>query len=530
MNIKVQKDNFIYFYDIPQLVELDLDLFFKKRIKKHWFNPLVKKRLWDGYINFYDKNFKRIHIGLYWQLLKFLQNKDYQIENEEYIKEYFFNKNFDLDYDSFVNEVFEMFKNSDFGLNGKKQIRDYQLETSYKILKNNHSRSILATSAGKSLIIFLITYYLLNKLKKKNVLIIVPKISLIVQMFENIKEYAGCCGRIDLIHDIKMLYGGELDRNYNNYKIIISTYQTLTSEIKKDKNYLNGIECIIIDEAHYSHTRSIKNIIINSKNCNFTTGLSGTLEDDDSLESFNLDVFLGPNVANISYKELKDNNYISPVNVKVLILDYLEQNLKIELYKIRKSTKNESTKNIEPIDILQIERKVVQESEKRLNFIIKLVSKIEKNTLILFNDVKNGYGKSIYNGIFRNIPEKTVFYIDGSTDLETRNSMKQQMETGDNKVLVASFGTFSTGVSINNLHYIIFAESFYSDKLIKQSIGRGMRLHKDKQKVTVFDLVDDFTLKIKNKITKNFLFKHGEERIKIYKNEGYNLEIKKIKI
>jgi superfamily II DNA or RNA helicase len=177
-----------------------------------------------------------------------------------------------------------------------------------------------------------------------------------------------------------------------------------------------------------------------------------------------------------------------------------------------------------------MERKLVQESEKRLNFIFKLVSKLNKNTLILFHDIKNNYGKTIYNNIYRYCEGKVAYYIDGATDAETRENIKKQMEYDNNKVLIASFGTFSTGISINNLHYIIFTESFYSDKLIKQSIGRGMRLHNNKEKVVVFDLIDDFSIKVKNKVNKNFLLKHANERLKIYKNEGYNVEIKKLKL
>jgi len=529
--IQAGKDSYIYFYEISPTDELELELFFKKRIKKYWFNPLVKKKLWDGYFYFYDKKFKRIHIGLYWQLLKFLKEKTYKIEGTEIINEYFYNTLFDLNYDEFKKEVFELFKDSEFGKGKSKEIREYQLETSYKILKNNHSRAVLSTSAGKSLIIYLVSLYLLNKLKKKNVLIVVPKVSLVIQMFENIKEYAEASGNADLMNSIKMLHCEERDRNYTNYNIIISTYQTLSSELKKRKDFLYNIDSIIIDEAHFTHTKSIKEIITNAKNCNFTTGLSGTLEmDEESVESFNLDIFLGPNVANVSYQELKENKFITPVEIKMLILDYLESDLRIQLYNIRKSLKINSAKNIEPTEILQMERKLVQDSEKRLNFIFKLVSKLNKNTLILFHDIKNNYGKTIYNNIYRYCDGKVAYYIDGSTDAETRENIKKQMEYDNNKVLIASFGTFSTGISINNLHYIIFVESFYSDKLIKQSIGRGMRLHNNKEKVIVFDLIDDFSIKVKNKANKNFLLKHANERLKIYKNEGYNIEIKKIKL
>ena len=100
------------------------------------------------------------------------------------------------------------------------------------------------------------------------------------------------------------------------------------------------------------------------------------------------------------------------------------------------------------------------------------------------------------------------------------------MSSGENKVLVATFGTFSTGISINNLHNIFLVESYKSEILIKQSLGRGMRKMEGKDKVNVIDFVDDFS----TPRYKNYLIKHGEARIQIYRNEKFKYQIFKIKL
>ena len=100
------------------------------------------------------------------------------------------------------------------------------------------------------------------------------------------------------------------------------------------------------------------------------------------------------------------------------------------------------------------------------------------------------------------------------------------MEEDTNRVLVASFGTLSTGISIKNIHNIFLTESYKSEVLIKQTLGRGMRLHKDKEKVTIVDFVDDFSFNGKD----TYLLKHCKERIDIYKKEHFEYKIYEVKI
>ena len=98
------------------------------------------------------------------------------------------------------------------------------------------------------------------------------------------------------------------------------------------------------------------------------------------------------------------------------------------------------------------------------------------------------------------------------------------MEGRNDVILVASFGTFSTGISIKNIHNIFFTESFKSEIIIRQSIGRGLRLHKEKDVLSIVDFVDNFCYDG----WKNYLYKHGDARQKIYKEQKFPYDVKKV--
>jgi superfamily II DNA or RNA helicase len=138
--------------------------------------------------------------------------------------------------------------------------------------------------------------------------------------------------------------------------------------------------------------------------------------------------------------------------------------------------------------------------------------------LVLFQNVKEQYGRQIYDYLREHTQDKTIFYVDGSTPINLREDYINRMEEGEDKILIASFGTFSTGISINNIHNVFFVESYKSEKIVRQSIGRGMRLKKGKERVNIIDFVDDYSL---GRGSKNYLLKHGEERVKIYTQQGF---------
>jgi type I site-specific restriction endonuclease len=171
------------------------------------------------------------------------------------------------------------------------------------------------------------------------------------------------------------------------------------------------------------------------------------------------------------------------------------------------------------MQMLSIEKGIIFDSVARLNFISDLVKKFDNNSLILFSDVKNQYGKRICNKIRE--WNKDTFYIDGGVETEDREMYKDAMERKEGVIIVASFGTFSTGIDLKNVHHILFVETTKAEITIRQSIGRGMRMLTDKNKVIIWDLIDDLD---------GYSVKHSQIREKIYIEQDFKIRKHEVKL
>jgi superfamily II DNA or RNA helicase len=496
-----------------------LKLYFTRKIKNWRFNPLVKKKLWNGEISFLNKNLT-LSTGL-WGELKNVCNKysyDLEIINKEYLINLNINKE---DFYKFIEENF----NKD-----RLYPRDYQIDAAFSILKYKRSISEIATSAGKTLIIFIIFAYLYKNnffkeiqikdiFLKEQFLVIVPNVDLVVQTYEKFIEYN------ELLNEpLKLtiqMFGGSAPKIKKNSNVIIGTFHTLRN---LTDDYFETVKLLCVDEAHYTNSNSVQKILKKCVNAEYRFGLSGTLKADETADSFTLQASLGPMVNKISAEFLFDNKYATPVNVAVIELDYLENEIREKLAHLKKY-KN----GIEGSQLLNLEKKIIIENKKRLNYIINVISKTTKNSLVLFHNVKDEYGKNIYEKMKDLISENTnLFYIDGSVNKDLRGEYRNEAINNENGnyIIIASFGTMSTGIDISNIENIYLLESFKSEIIIKQTIGRGMRLNKIKKTVNIYDFVDDF--RINN--FENYIYKHSKERIRIYKNENYNIKRIKIKL
>ncbi len=493
---KLTQDN--RFLQIVECSELELEQIhhsFKKRISNWRFHPLVKRRLWDGYISFIDK-YNRIPVGLWNEFTQTCQKFNFEFELEGL--ENIIDKNF-------VEEDFRDWVEDFFSDHPKIKPRDYQIDAAIPILKYRRSISEIATSAGKTFIIFMIFAYLYDRKKCGKFLMVVPNTNLIIQTIEDFEVYNN--GKLKFT--TQMIHGGT-DKSKQDIDFIIGTYQSL---VKRDKFFFDDVRTICIDEAHGTQASSIKKIISSCLNSVYAFGVSGTMLQNGSTEALTIQAYLGPLVNNISANFLTSNNYATPIFIKIVYLDYLEKEGREKLEELRKR-KHE----IEGSKLLEIEKRLVVENRDRFLKVCDFISKSSKNTLVLFQNVKDQYGKRIYDYLREHTSDKTIFYVDGSTPVNLRDEYINRMEEGDDKILVASFGTFAQGISINNIHNIFFVESYKSEKIIRQSIGRGMRLMSGKEKTNIIDFVDDFSLP---RGSKNYLLKHGEERLRIYNEQGF---------
>jgi superfamily II DNA or RNA helicase len=477
---------------------------FKKRISNWRFHPLVKKKIWDGYITFIDK-YQRIPVGLWNELNTVCKTYDFELKVEGIHQVI----DYDFDEDDFRSWVSDFFSD-----HPKIKPRDYQIEACIPILKYRRSISEIATSAGKTLIIFMIFGYLYDRKKKGKFLMVVPNTNLIIQTNEDWEEYNN--GKLKYV--LQMMHGGT-EKTKKDVDVIIGTYQTL---VKREQSWFDDVCTICVDEAHHTQASSIKKIISNCMNTEYAFGLSGTMLQNGSTEALTIQAYLGPLVNNISAAFLQNNDYATKIFIKVVKLDYLDHDAREKLEELR-SRKAE----IEGSKLLEIEKRLVVENRARLLFICDFIAKTTKNSLVLFHNVKNQYGRQIYDYLREQSKEKTVFYVDGNTPISLRDDYINRMEEGEDKILIASFGTFSTGISINNIHNVFFVESYKSEKIVRQSIGRGMRLMKGKDRVNIIDFVDDYSTGGRSK---NYLLKHGEERMKIYREQGFPYKEYRVKL
>ena len=496
MVLTLTEDN--QFLRIDEITELELEqlrISLTKRIENWRFNPLVKKGVWDGYIS-YMKDDKWIPAGLWRYVIQVCKDYRYEVDIRG-IRRLI---DPDMNIDSFEQWALDFFDGSQI------TPRDYQIETAFNILKFRKCLAELATSAGKTLISFLTVAYMLEKKKAEKILFIVPNVSLVVQAHEDFHEY-NYMNKVDL--KIQQIYAGQKIKSNKN--IVIGTYQSL---IKKSKDYFEQFDAVIVDETHKAKSNSIKTILQKCTNAKYRYGLSGTLPKDGTLDKLTLMSQTGPVISEVKASFLQKEGHIAKCAVKVIEMNYASDSQRNAFMEL-------ATNKYENKDVFQLEQNFVINSEGRLNFITSVISRIPRNSLVLFHRIE--HGKKLYEKL-RQESNKRVFYVDGGTDKDIREEYKKKMEQGEEVVIVASYGTFSTGISIKKIHNIFFTESFKSEVIIRQSIGRGLRQHESKDKVVIVDFVDD----IRTEEWDNYLFKHGKARQKIYRQEKFEYSIKRI--
>lgn len=490
-----ENNQFLRIDDATEMELEQLRISLTKRIESWRFNPLVKRGVWDGYVS-YIKDDKWIPAGLWRYVVQIC--KDYNIQVD--IKGIRRLIDPDMNAESFESWALDFFKGAEI------TPRDYQIETAFNILKYRRCLAELATSAGKTLISFLTVAYMLEKKKAEKILFIVPNVSLVVQAHEDFHEY-NYMNKVDL--RIQQIFAGKKVKSNKN--VIIGTYQSL---VKKDKEYFSQFDAVIVDETHKAKSNSIKTILQKCTNAQYKYGLSGTIPKDGTLDKLTLMSQTGPVISEVKANFLQNQGHIAKCVVKVIEMNYATDAQ-------RQAFQDLAFNKYENKDVFQLEQNFVINAEGRLDFIASVIARIPRNSLVLFHRIE--HGKRLYDKL-RQDSNKRVFYVDGGTDKDIREEYKKKMEAGEEVVIVASYGTFSTGISIKKIHNIFFTESFKSEVIIRQSIGRGLRQHESKDKVLIVDFVDD----IRTEEWDNYLFKHGKARQKIYKQEKFDYNIKRV--
>jgi len=458
-------------------IMMELSEYFTFDVPGAKWTPAFRNKMWDGKIRLLNVMTGLLYSGLLRYVEEFCRSREYIVEHLS----------------DFSSEEFSIVEAKQFieKLKPTMQPRDYQLEAFVHSIRERRTLLLSPTASGKSFIIYLIMRYYYDNFKSKFI-IIVPTTSLVSQLASDFTDYGFDSNRF-----VHRVFSGQ--DKVSDKPITITTWQSV---YKLPKTYFSEFDVIIGDEAHLFKAKSLVSIMSKATSAKYRFGFTGTLDGAET-NKLVLEGLFGPTRKVISTKELIDKKHLAEFQIKALVLSYEDQ--------VRKYVS--SLKYQDEIDF-------IVRLPERNNFIKNLVLSLEGNSLLLFQFVDK-HGKILYNMIKQEAGDRKVFYVSGSVDGEEREEIRRIVENESNAIIVASFGTFSTGVNIKNLHSIIFASPSKSRIRNLQSIGRGLRKSDTKTSATLYDIADDLTWKNK----KNFTILHFMERIKIYNEERFRYKI-----
>lgn len=467
--ISIKKIDDVYIHvDCDDSVAYELSDLFTFEIPGAKFSPLYKKRLWDGKIRLFEIRRKRIYSGLHDHVVDYLKSNGYA-----YNSEVDFQGQDVTHFDRFLEE-----------LNLKIEPREYQKDAVRHAVSKSRALLLSPTASGKSFII-----YLTCRWYNQKTLVIVPTTSLVYQMRDDFISYG--MGE----DQITCILGGK--EKVTNTPVTISTWQSI---YKLPASFFDEFDVIIGDEAHLYKAKSLTTIMEKTTSAPYKFGFTGTL-DGTNTNKLTLEGLFGPVYRVTTTDKLIKDEHLADITIKCLTLKYPEE--------VRRLCKDLT---------YQQEIEYIAQNKKRNTFIKNLADSCKGNTLILFQMVEK-QGKLLES--LAQDSNKKVYYIDGSVKAEDREEVRKIAEENNDVIIIASYGTFSTGVNIKNLHNVIFASPTKSRVRSLQSIGRGLRKSLNKTKVTIYDLVDD----IKHKNKENYTLKHFKERLKIYVEEKFKFKM-----
>lgn len=439
------------------------------------FNPLVKSKKWDGKIHLFHSATQLLYGGLNHYVEQFAEERNYSVEYAT-----------DFSPEEFTIEQAKAFCNK---LQLTLHPRDYQLDAFVHAVRTKRTLLLSPTASGKSLIIFLLVMYTLSKTNGRT-LIVVPTTSLVHQMITDFQSYtqmdiSGLCQRIMEGHS-----------NRISKRIVVSTWQSI---YKLPRKWFDDFNIVIGDEAHLFKSKSLTSILSKLVNCDHRYGFTGTL-DGTHTHRLVLEGIFGPVRKVITTAELIEQKHVANFLINCIVLQYTQEER--ELLK--------KAKYKDEIDW------IVRHTGRNL-FIKRLASNLKGNTLILFQFVEK-HGNVLYD-LFQQHPR--VHYVHGNVDAEIRENIRAIVEEQQDAIIIASYGTFSTGVNIKNIHNIIFASPSKSRVRNLQSIGRGLRKSDTKTRAVLYDIADDLSVKS----WRNYTIQHMAERVKIYGEEKFDYKI-----
>jgi len=352
---------------------------------------------------------------------------------------------------------------------------------------------MITHNSGKSLIIYLITRYMLS-LKRKT-LIVVPSTNLIHQMAGDFREY-----NFDSETFIHKIHDG---KEVSKKPVTITTWQSV---YKFEEDWFESFGAILVDEAHLAAAKSLIGIMEKCPNIPYRFGLTGTTDEAKESSELTLQGLFGQKKNVTTTAKLMEDGHVAQLTIKAIVLKHPEERCK-ELAK--------NKEYMHEIDTLI-------GCESRNKFIKNLALSLKGNTMILYSRVAK-HGEILHDMFLEEeLGDRNVYFVAGSGDRKMsgkeRDDLRAIVEKETDAIIIASYGTLSTGYSIKNLSNVIFASPRKTKIGNIQSIGRALRVNETKKSATVFDIADDLC----HKTYKNHTLRHFVERMKLYSKEKFD--------
>lgn len=484
LTVKMLNHSMMY-VDCEAGIRAELNEYFSFFAPGYKWMPAFKQRKWDGKIRLFSGVTSELNVGLYTKLCKFAADRHYhlQMEHSDYGLP---NQRNTVDHQHLVSSQ------AIWGMPFAP--RNYQYEAITHAIEHKRCLLLSPTGSGKSFIIYNLMRWYLDGYEK-SVLVVVPTTSLVEQMYKDFSDYG-----MDVETEVHKIYSGK--DKITKKRVIVTTWQSV---YRLGKDWFDAFGCVFGDECHLFKAKSLTTMMNKCTEAEYRFGTTGTL-DGTQVNKLVLEGLFGPTKRVTFTRDLQDSGTLAELHIDMLLLDYPKE----------ERQRNKDRTYQEEVDFL-----VGYEPRNKLIRNIALTQ--TGNTLVLYQFVEK-HGEVLYGMIKEK--SDTVFYVHGGTDVSDREAIRGIVERSDGAIIVASLGTFSTGINIKNLHNIVFASPSKSQVKVLQSIGRGLRKSDNGQGTLLFDLSDDLSVKSK----KNFTLKHAGERVKMYNTEKFNLEIHKVKL
>ena len=461
------------------------------------FSTAFKNDLWDGKEKLFNQYDWTLPVGLFEDLKMFAKVMDYEIKVMptpaghpiDHVKVSF-------------EEVME-FTNS---LNLPFTPYDFQFKYFYTAITKKRGGLISPTGSGKSLIAYMIARWYAEKVSGGKIMIVVPDTGLVEQLYKNFVEFSKGDDRFNPEGEIHTIYSGKPKHFAQN--IVITTWQSV---YKQPAKWFQQFGCIIGDELHHFKADSLRKIMNKSWGVSYRIGMTGSL-DDSTVHELVIKGLFGRMYQFVTTKELQDRGILAKLDIDIPVLQY-EQ-------KVKKKTGIKGKGSAR----YAMEVKWLEEYEPRNDFIVEETLESTGVTLVLFTHIKHGkHLKSLLES--RINTGRKVYLVYGNVKTTERERIREIARESDDAIIVASYGTFSTGIDIPAIQKIVLASFSKSQVRVLQSIGRGLRKYKDLVTKLV-DICDD----IRTGKTKNFSLRHAEARIKIYKQQEFDYSLRTVEI